>query len=292
MKSGSPARHGVPMDRLDGKVAVVTGAGSGIGRALATRFASEGMRVALGDIDVAGMEETTNQITISTPGAETCAVRVDVRNATQVEAFADEVFATWGQVDLLCNNAGVFVGGYLWDRPTDELELALGVNLWGILHGIRAFVPRMIAQDTAGHIVNTASIAGLFGSPFSGPYNVSKFAAFAAGEALANDLIASGSKLRASVLCPGVINTNIARDAQDRPVRVGVTSPADQRFVTDLLVDMVEHGKDPSEVADRVVEAVHANDFLILTHDHHAGYLCNRGAELSRKQLPSVADYS
>ena len=280
------------MDRLDGNVAVITGAGSGIGRALAVRLASEGMRVALGDIDVAGMKATTELVATATPAAETCAVQVDVRDAAQVEAFADEVFTTWGQVDLLCNNAGVFVGGYLWDRPTDELELALGVNLWGILHGIKAFVPRMIAQDTDGHIVNTASIAGLFGSPFSGPYNVSKFAAFAASEALANDLIASGSKLRASVLCPGVMNTNIARDARDRPRRAGNTSPADQRFVTDLLVDMVDHGKDPSEAAGRVVEAIRAQDFLILTHDHHADYLRNRGAELAQKQLPSIADYS
>ena len=290
--SGSPARQEIPLDQLDGKVAVITGAGNGIGRALAVRLASEGMRIALGDIDVTGMEMTADQIEKSIPGAETHAVHVDVRDATQIDAFADEVFATWGQVDLLCNNAGVFVGGYLWDRPTAELELALGVNLWGILHGIRAFVPRMIAQNTDGHIVNTASIAGLFGSPFSGPYNVSKFAAFAASEALANDLIASGSKLRASVLCPGIINTNIARDARDRPDRTGIASPADQRFVTDLLVDMVDHGKDPSEAASRVVEGIHAQDFLILTHDHHAGYLRNRGAELSRKQLPSIADYS
>jgi NAD(P)-dependent dehydrogenase (short-subunit alcohol dehydrogenase family) len=280
------------MDEFEGKVAVVTGGGSGIGRALAVRFASLGMRVVLGDVDAAGMAATAAEIAAVIPTADPRSVTVDVRDAAQVDAFADAGFEAFGQVDVLCNNAGVFVGGYLWDRPTDELELSLGVNLWGILHGIRAFVPRMIAQDTEGHVVNTASIAGLFGSPFSGPYNVAKFAAFAASEALANDLIASGSKLRASVLCPGIITTNIARDAQQRPGRDGVDSPDDQRFVTDLLADMVDKGKDPSVVADRVVDSILAQDFLILTHDHHADFLRERGTELAEHQLPHVADYS
>ncbi len=280
------------MKDFAGNVAVVTGAGSGIGRALALRFAAEGMRVALGDIDDAGVQGTTQLIAGADPGVATWSGHVDVSDAAQVATFADAIFAEWGQVDLLCNNAGVFVGGLLWDRPMDELELALGVNLWGILHGIRSFVPRMIAQDTEGHIVNTSSIAGLFGSPFSGPYNVSKFAAFSASEALANDLVASGSKLRASVLCPGVIATNIARDAQERPTRTGTDSPADQRFVTDLLVDMVEQGRDPAEVADKVVDAIRAQEFLILTHDHHADYLRTRGEELAARRLPSIADFS
>jgi NAD(P)-dependent dehydrogenase (short-subunit alcohol dehydrogenase family) len=280
------------MDELHDKVAVVTGAGSGIGRALALRFAAEGMHVALGDIDEAGMAETVALIGAASPTVRTMTATVDVRHAFDVAAFADGIFETWEHVDVLCNTAGVFMGGYLWERRAEELEYVIGVNLWGILHGIRSFVPRMIAQDTEGHIVNTASIAGLFGSPFSGPYNVSKFAAAAAAESLARDLIASGSKLRASLLCPGIINTNIALDAQDRPAREGVDSPADQQFVTDLLVDMVHRGKDPSMVAGLVVDAIRTERFLILTHDHHAGYLRDRGEDLANGEIPRLADYS
>ena len=112
--------------------------------------------------------------------------------------MADAVFGRWGQVDLLCNNAGVFVGGVIWDRPMADFEFVLGPNLWGILHGIRSFVPRMVAQDTEGHVVNTASVAGLLGAPFEAPYAISKFAAFAATECLANDL--SGHRLQAQSL--------------------------------------------------------------------------------------------
>jgi len=280
------------MQEFTNKVAAVTGAGSGIGRALAIRFATEGMRVALGDIDDAGMAGTVAQINDAVPGAVTLCASVDVRHGAEQQTFADEVFGAFGQVDVLCNNAGVFVGGYLWDRPVEELALVLDVNLWGVLHGIQAFVPRMIAQGTEGHVVNTASIAGLFGSPFAGPYNLSKFAAFATAEALAGDLIASGSKLRASVLCPGIINTNIAKDAQARPAREGTAERADQQFVTDLLVEMVDKGKDPAHVANCVIEAIRAERFLILTHEHHADFILARAHELAARELPTIADYS
>ncbi len=206
--------------------------------------------------------------------------------AFDVDAFADDVFDQWGQVDLLCNNAGVFLGGYLWDRHVEDLEHILGVNLWGILHGIRAFVPRMIAQDTEGHIVNTASVSGIFGSPLSGPYNISKFAAFAATETLAGDLVLSGSKLRASVLCPGIVSTNIATRALHRPEETGRPLTDDQRFVTEMLIDLVPTGLDPAEVAGIVLDGIHAEDFLILTHGHHAESITSRAAELTTTPSP------
>jgi NAD(P)-dependent dehydrogenase (short-subunit alcohol dehydrogenase family) len=271
---------------------VVTGAGSGIGRALATRMAAEQMRVVIGDIDADAARETARLMADETPGAETRVAAVDVRDPDAVLRVADDVFDAWAQVDLLCNNAGVFMGGYLWSQSLEELRFVVDVNLWGIVHGIQAFVPRMIEQGTEGHVVNTASVAGLFGSAFAGPYNISKFAAFAATESLAGDLIASGSKLRASVLCPGVIRTGIAYAAKRRPDLQGRSTGRDEQFVTDLLVDMVEQGVDPAHVADCVIDAVRAERFLVLTHEHHADYLYRRAEELAARQLPTIADFT
>ena len=279
------------MKELRDKVAVVTGAGSGIGRALAVRFAAEGMRVAMADVDGDALAGTVRLLADAPGGAGRALVVaevVDVADADEVAAFADAVFGH-GPVDVLGNNAGVFVGGYLWERTVEELQFVLGVNLWGILHGIRSFVPRMIAQDTEGHIVNTVSVAGLFGSGVSGPYNISKFAAFAATETLASDLIASGSKLRASALCPGVIATSIAERTK---ARAGDGGTPEQQFVNDLLVSMVPKGMDPAEVAATVVDGIRAEQFLILTHDHHAAFLEPRAAELVARRLPSFVDYT
>jgi len=272
---------------LAGKVAVVTGAGSGIGRALARRFAAEGMRVAGADVDAAGLADTAELV-----GRDAFLGReVDVSDAGQVDALADTVYDTWGQVDLLCNNAGVFVGGFLWDRPTADLEFVPGANLWGILHGIRSFVPRMIAQGTEGHVVNTSSVAGLFGSPYGGPYAVSKFAALAAAEALANDLAAIGSAIGVSVLCPGMIRTDIAASDRHRPEALRTPLTDDQRFVTEYLAGVVAGGMDPAEVAAMVVEAVHDGRFLVLTHPEYRDELAIRAAALADGRLPGLANF-
>jgi len=279
------------MQELRGKVAVVTGAGSGIGRAMATRFAAEGMRVALADVEEGALKDAVDAIEEATPGCTLLTHVTDVRHGAEVEGLADAVYDEWGQVDVLCNNAGVFVGGYLWERPPADLEFVLGVNLWGILHGIRAFVPRMIAQDTEGHVVNTASIAGLLGSPYAGPYTISKFAALAASEALAGDLIASGSKLRASALCPGIVKTRIVESDRNRPADLATPLTGDQEFVTAYLNDAVTRGIDPADVAGLVVDAIRAERFLILTHPHHGQYLVARAEQLAAGELPAIADF-
>lgn len=266
---------------------MVTGGGSGIGRALVERFAAEGMTVAIGDLDGASAEAVAASI-----DAPTMPLAVDVSDGDQVQAFADRIFDELGQVDVLCNNAGVFIGGFLWERPAVDLEFVLGVNLWGILHGIRAFVPRMIAQDTEGHIVNTASVAGLFGSPYSGPYGVSKFAAFAAAETLAHDLAVTGSKLTASVLCPGMIRTPIAEAVLNREPLPGTTLTDDQAFVNQILADVVATGIDPSHVADCVLNGIRDETFLILSHPHHAGEITKRAQHLAALELPPIVDYT
>jgi NAD(P)-dependent dehydrogenase (short-subunit alcohol dehydrogenase family) len=279
---------------LVGKVAVVTGAGSGIGRALAHRLAAEGLRVALADVDSAGLGATAQALVEAghDPG-HVLAQPTDVRLEAEVDALADRVFREWGQVDVLCNNAGVFVGGFLWERPAADLEFVLGVNVWGILHGIRAFVPRMLAQETEGHIVNTCSVAGLLGSPYAGPYGISKFAALAATEALAADLEAVGSAIGVTALCPGMVRTGIADDVDaHRPASLRTEATPDQEFVNEALVEVTRQGIDPSEVARMVVDAVRERTFLLLTHAHHGPPLLERAQELAAGRLPPRGDFT
>jgi NAD(P)-dependent dehydrogenase (short-subunit alcohol dehydrogenase family) len=280
------------MQEFRGKTAVVTGAGSGIGRALALAFADQGMKVALADLDQEALEGTAALIASQALGAETLARTCDVSQGDEVTGLADAVFDQWGQVDVLCNNAGVFVGGLIWDRPVEDFEFVLGANLWGILHGIRAFVPRMIAQGTEGHVVNTSSVAGLFGAPFEAPYSVSKFAAFAATESLASDLQAVGSKIKASALCPGMIKTNIVDSDRHRPSHLATAFTDDQKFVSDYLAQVVADGMDPGQVADQVVAAIRAEEFLILTHEAYPGQLVTRTEALVARRLPDLPEFA
>ena len=279
------------MQEFRGKVAVVTGAGSGIGQALALAFAAEGMHVGLADLDTEALDATASLLGELSPSVESLTRECDVSQAAQVDALADTVYDRWGQVDVVCNNAGVFVGGLIWARPAADFEFVLGANLWGILHGIRAFVPRMLAQDTEGHIVNTASVAGLFGAPFEAPYAISKFAAFAATESLANDLVATGSKLRASALCPGMIHTNILDSEHHRPGRLATGLTEDQKFVSEFLAQAVEAGMDPAEVAQKVIGGIRAERFLILTHETYAPKLEARTGALMDRRLPEIPDF-
>jgi NAD(P)-dependent dehydrogenase (short-subunit alcohol dehydrogenase family) len=279
------------MQEFRGKIAVVTGAGSGIGRALALGFAHEGMHVALADLDEGSLAATAALVTEAAPGVETMTQGCDVSQASAVVDLADAVYDRWGQVDVVCNNAGVFVGGLIWDRPVEDFEFVLGANLWGILHGIRAFVPRMMAQGTEGHIVNTASVAGLLGAPFEAPYAISKFAAFAATESLAHDLVAVGSKLKASVLCPGMIHTNILDSELHRPARLSTEVTDDQKVIAGFLAEAVDRGMDPADVAATVIAALRAEQFLILTHDAYPQLLADRVDDLVDRRLPAVPEF-
>ncbi|MFI6506657.1 SDR family NAD(P)-dependent oxidoreductase [Streptosporangium sp. NPDC050855] len=255
------------MRELSGKVAVVTGAGGGIGRALALALAAEGTTLMLADVDPGGLAETASLV----EGVTVLTEITDVSDPVAVEHLADRTFGELGAVHVLCNNAGVFQGGRIWTREPEDFAWLLGVNLWGVLHGIRAFVPRMIEQDTEGHIVNTVSVAGLFAAPLAGAYSVSKYAAFAASQALAQDLASVSSRLRVTALCPGGVRTGINRSERVRPEPLRVAGRTEDEALSGEIIDgIVEGGVDPAAVALAALEAIREERFLALTHPGYA----------------------
>jgi NAD(P)-dependent dehydrogenase (short-subunit alcohol dehydrogenase family) len=206
---------GVIVESFVGRVAVVTGGASGIGRALALGLAREGARVVVADRDEAGMAEVVTAIRAL--GGEAIAVPTDVSELGQVQTLADRAFSAFGKVHVLCNNAGVAVWGGLEAATHRDWQWVLGVNLWGVIHGVEVFVPRMIAQKEPGHILNTASMAGLIASQGLGVYNTSKYAVVGLSETLAKDLRPYG--IGVSILCPIGVDTRIRESERNRPAR-------------------------------------------------------------------------
>ncbi|MGZ3663396.1 MAG: SDR family NAD(P)-dependent oxidoreductase [Ktedonobacterales bacterium] len=258
------------MKDFQGKVAVVTGAASGIGRALAEQSAHEGMHVVLADVEEGAL--TQAEAELKAGGAQVLAVRTDVSQAGEVERLAERAFATYGAVHLLFNNAGVSTGGgTIWETSLADWQWVLGVNLWGVIHGVHAFVPRMLAQDTEGHIVNTASAAGLFSVAGEGPYGVSKHGVVTLSETLALELAARGAKLKASVLCPEWVQTRILDAERNRPQALR-NAPAEQPLSPELeaaaqaVRQLLEAGLAPAQVAETVFAAIRQEQFYILTH--------------------------
>lgn len=253
------------LEDFEGKVAVVTGAASGIGKALVTRFVEEGMKVVLADVERDSLREVTREL--ESAGAEVLAVRTDVTLADDLSALAEATIERFGKVHVLCNNAGVFAGGLSWEAPQTDWDWVLGVNLYGILNGLRAFVPILLEQDEPGHIVNTVSMAGLINTPFSGPYNVSKHAAMSLTETLHHELRLRVSPVGVSALCPELVRTGIARSERNRPEHLkrpdGAGSP-EQSLVEEAIRGSVETGVDPAEMAARVVEGIRSDRFYLL----------------------------
>jgi NAD(P)-dependent dehydrogenase (short-subunit alcohol dehydrogenase family) len=236
------------MEELRGKVAVITGGASGIGFAMARRFSAEGMKLVIADIEVPALAEAAERLRAA--GADVLEVVTDVSQADQVELLAQKTVDHYGAVHVVCNNAGVAGGGPAWDISLGEWEWVLGVNLWGVVHGVRSFVPRMLRAGE-GHIVNTASMAGLIGLYTSPPYAVSKFGVVALSESLYSQLRISGAPVGVSVLCPAWVRTHI--DESDR-----------NRLA---MQHLIAGAMDPSMVADRVVEAVRSGQLYVLPHD-------------------------
>jgi NAD(P)-dependent dehydrogenase (short-subunit alcohol dehydrogenase family) len=256
------------MRELKGKVAVVTGAASGIGRAMAERFAREGMKVVLADVEAAPLAAARDEI--GRGGAVAIAVQTDVARWEQVEELRRRTFEAFGTAHVICNNAGVAAGGAAaWETSQSDWEWTLGVNLWGVIHGVRAFVPRLVEQGE-GHVVNTASIAGLVTVPGMASYCVTKEGVVALSECLHHDLkLRSISKVNVSVLCPAWVKTKIAESERNRPASTSraATEPSEQeQAIAGAVRAAVAAGIPPEVVADKVLDAIVEERFWILTH--------------------------
>jgi short-subunit dehydrogenase len=255
---------------LPGKTAIITGAASGIGRALAHRLAREHMRLVLADVDRRRLREVASEI----PGA--LAVPTDVSRISEVESLAVRAYRRFGAVHLLCNNAGVAEYGAVWEVPLARWRRVVGVNLWGAIHGCLVFLPRMIAQGGAAHVVNTASMAGLVTPPLAGAYSATKHAVVAISEALVQDLALRRARIGVSVLCPGWVATRLLESA----------SGADP-----LLRSLVAHGISPETVAERTVRAVRAGEFYVLTHPEMAPAVRRRADDILAGRAPAALPF-
>ena len=276
------------------KVAVITGAASGIGYGLAERAAKEGMKVVLADIEKNALEKAERDI--RTLGVDTLAVKTDVSKADDAKALADKTVDTFGAVHLLCNNAGVWIGNLSWKYTLSDWKWVLGVNLWGVIHGIHYFVPIMIKQDCECHIISTSSMAGLITDAFNSPYAVSKHGVVALSETLYRELQRGRYNIGISVVCPGWIKTNIVEGERNRP-RELQNKPGEGLDITDpeiqadfnSTVQSVESGMSPQQVADIVFDGIRDNRFYILPNgEEYIPMVKNRNENIILQRNPSI----
>jgi NAD(P)-dependent dehydrogenase (short-subunit alcohol dehydrogenase family) len=257
------------LQSLAGKVAVVTGAASGIGLALARRLGHDGMHVVMADIELAALDQQASAL--ADEGLDVLPIVTDTSIESDVEALAEATLERFGGVHLVCNNAGVGSRGLkVADLPRRDFEWVIGVNLWGVIYGIRAFLPRLLAQDE-GHIVNTASVSGLYHHPRMGPYNATKAAVVALSETIRYELEDDGSNVGISVLCPSWVRTNISTAVRNLPERLHYELTPQQ--AEEMLVykarrreQLRDEAIDADDVAARVRDAVLANRFYVITH--------------------------
>jgi len=251
------------MKQFEGRVAVVTGAGSGIGRELAIACAERGMKLVLADVDIEGLAATKDLIS---GGIAVRTRQCDVSSFEAVQDLADLAFGEFGHVHLLFNNAGVAALGPIWSATPEDWKWVLGVNLLGVANGVQSFVPRMIAAGQDGHIVNTSSAAGLTAVAGSGVYCASKHAVIALSECLLKDLEIAGSRLKVNVLCPSLVKTAIADSDRHRPAHLARTNPESASFDRRVRAGMEASDVSAADVARITMQAICDDDFYILPH--------------------------
>ena len=276
------------MKEFEGRSAVITGAASGIGFALAKKFAEEKMNIVLADIEQDALDAAVNKI--SDLGVEAIGIQVDVMDKQAVSHLADESIKAFGNIHVLCNNAGVastVVGDGIWDLDDSDWEWVLGVNFYGTLYGIQSFVPHMIKHKEEGHVLNTISLAGIL--PGEAIYGVSKHAALALSESLWQGLKKKKSKIGASVLCPGFVATNIIESDRNRPDHLAAKNKANF-LLKKLVATVLKRGKEPNEIANVTLQAIQDNQFYILPHTNYDDMIKERYSRILARTEPQEAD--
>lgn len=274
------------MKDFQGKVAAITGGGSGLGRELALCCAARGMKLVLGDVDEKGMVETQRLVEAAHPGTETTTMRLDVSSLDQVQAFADLCKSSFGGVHLVFNNAGVSVGGPVWENTVADWDWVMGVNLYGVVWGVKVFTPLLIAQGE-GHIVNTASAAGWLNGPSMAIYNVTKHSVVALSETLALDLRDVGANVGVTCLCPAFFPTGISDSARNRPADKAETiTPSDVMLKrAELTKAAVAKGKiQAADIAEMTLRAVENDQFYVFPHRKIKELIKLRAAAADREQ--------
>ena len=275
------------MQSFQNKIAVVTGAASGIGKAMSKRFASEGMHLVLADIESAPLSEFASELRAS--GSRVIFQQVDVSKPDHLQALAAQAYSEFGSVHLLCNNAGILPpGAPVWNEPLSTWHWALNVNFFGVLHGVQAFVPRMLEANHEAHIVNTASLAGLTARPLMSAYNVSKHAVVALSECLHAELQLTSDKIHVSVLCPAFAKTRLAESTRNQPGPHA--DPAASFGFYEALKHTVEEGTPPEHIAEAVLQAVRDNKFWILTHPQFDQSIRDRFESILARTNPPLRD--
>jgi NAD(P)-dependent dehydrogenase (short-subunit alcohol dehydrogenase family) len=276
------------MKDLKNKIAVVTGAASGIGRGMAEAFIAAGMKVVLADIEQGALEETTRSLLAT--GADVHPVVTDVSKSDQVETLAERTLERYGAVHILCNNAGVSVRtSPSWASSLEDWHWILGVNFMGVVHGIRSFLPVMIKQDTEAHIVNTASMAGLIAN--TALYGATKFAVVGLSESLYLELKRGGLKPRVSVLCPGFVDTNIINAHRNRPREFPDELPPQGRIadaIHEWFAEQLKQGLSPRAVGEQVLAAIRDERFYILTHPEYTPMIEQRMKDILSASNPTA----
>jgi NAD(P)-dependent dehydrogenase (short-subunit alcohol dehydrogenase family) len=259
------------MKDFAGKTAVITGAGGGFGREFARVAAGLGMNLALADVEKDVLDTVADELRET--GARVIELRVDVSKAADMERLCAQTYEHFGAAHLLFNNAGVGAGGFIWENTVADWEWVLGVNLWSVIHGVRLFVPKMLAQGDECHVVNTASVAGLLSAQMMGVYNVSKHAVVTFSETLFHDLRIAGAKIGVTVLCPAFVATGIAQAERNRPADLRNASVTEsQRQAAAAMAKAVSSGRiTAADVAAKTFQCIRENRFYCLTHERILG---------------------
>lgn len=281
------------MDELKGKVAVITGAGSGFGREFARQGAKQGMKLVLADIQEDVLAETVSELEAG--GVQVLSRKVDVSDGAQIDALAAATMETFGAVHVVFNNAGIGAAGLVWENTVQDWQWSLGVNLWGVIHGVRAFTPLMLAAakadpDYRAHIVNTASMAGLINQPNAGAYNVSKHAVVSLSETLFHDLSLVTDQVHCSVLCPYFVPTGIHLSHRNRPADLANDAPPTQsQKVAHLMMSKaVTSGKLTAEhIAEITFEAIARDQFYIVSHPHALDAVLQGAQDIMAQRNPT-----